>query len=71
LGWSSIPDDDKSECGESGKAKSRFEAGATGIAKHFVHGHMSDTESDEPIGYFLGTGTWRDRLPRIPRPTER
>jgi hypothetical protein len=29
---------------------------------------MSDTESDEASGYFLGTGTWRDLLPRIPRP---
>ena len=29
---------------------------------------MSDTESDEPVGYFLGTGAWRDLLPRIPRP---
>jgi hypothetical protein len=29
---------------------------------------MSDTESDEPIGHVLGDGTWRDLLPRIPRP---
>jgi hypothetical protein len=29
---------------------------------------MSDTESDEPIGQVLGTGSWRDLLPRIPRP---
>jgi hypothetical protein len=29
---------------------------------------MSDTESDEPIGHVLGTGTWRDLLSGIPRP---
>ena len=29
---------------------------------------MSDPKSDEPIGHVLGTGTWRDLLPRIPRP---
>ena len=29
---------------------------------------MSDTESEEPIGHVLGTGTWRDLLLRIPRP---
>jgi hypothetical protein len=29
---------------------------------------MSDNESDEPIGHVLGTGTWRDLLPRVPRP---
>ena len=29
---------------------------------------MSDTESEEPVGHVLSTGTWRDLLPRIPRP---
>ena len=29
---------------------------------------MSDTEPEQPSAYLLGTGTWRDLLPRIPRP---
>jgi hypothetical protein len=29
---------------------------------------MSDNQSDQPIGHVLATGTWRDFLPRIPRP---
>ena len=29
---------------------------------------MSDAESEEPIGHVLGTGTWRDLLPRLQRP---
>ena len=29
---------------------------------------MSARDLEEPVGDLLGTGTWRDRLPKLPRP---